>query len=191
MKRIGSNKRATSSARILFREVLLDLRAATSSDLRCVFQLGPNTPYLNLKLTRGWVGWGAGRSRHLRRSGSSERQARRVLVQPALGLRKSQKAQASQQSFGFSDEPEPVLRAVSITSNDAARRVGLDIFRNMRIPQESAIYRLFHGIEDYLSTLEDLGAWQSSDGSSLPARRVLVEARRFGADVYALVTPAH
>lgn len=40
-----------------------------------------------------------------------------------------------------------------------------------------------------LKAVEDLGWWEASDGTRLPDRRVVVEARRFGVDVFALITP--
>lgn len=113
-----------------------------------------------------------------------------LLIQPALALRKHERVGASQYSFGFKEKPEPVLRAVNVTRNESAKELGLDIFRNMRVPKKSVIYKVFSGEENYLEAIEDLGWWEASDGTHLPVRRVLVEARRFATDVHALLTPA-
>ena len=67
---------------------------------------------------------------------------------------------------------------------------GLEIFRNMRVPKKSVIYKVFSGEANYLEAIENLGWWEASDGTRLPLRRVLVEARRFGTDVHALLTLA-
>lgn len=112
-----------------------------------------------------------------------------LLLQADMAFRKQEKADAAQQSFGFKERPEPALRAVNITSNDAARELGLEVFRNMRAPKESVIHKVFSDVAASLKAVEDLGWWEASDGTSLPDRRVVVEARRFGADVFALITP--
>lgn len=111
-----------------------------------------------------------------------------LLIQVGLGLRKREKANISQASFGFREMPQPVLRALNITSNDAARETSLQIHRNMRVPKDSVIRRVWSEGADHLRAIENLSSWQASDGTSLPDRAVHVEAQRFGIDIYALVT---
>jgi hypothetical protein len=111
-----------------------------------------------------------------------------LLIQPGLGLRKREQIRADQNSFGFRDKPEPVLRALSVGSNEAAKAVGLQVHRNMRVPETSVIHKVFSGEANHLKTAEDLAWWKASDGSSLSPTTVFVEAKRFGEEIYALVT---
>ena len=113
-----------------------------------------------------------------------------LLIQPALALRKRETASGSQATFDFREKPEPVLRAVSITSNEHARTLDLVIFRNMRVPKRSVIYEVCsHGASE-LEAVEDLAWWESTEGGRLPTRPALVQAKRYGGDVYALVSLA-
>jgi hypothetical protein len=111
-----------------------------------------------------------------------------LLIQPGWGLRKCDRIAANQDSFRFRDKPEPVLRALSVSSNEAARDAGLRIHRNMRVPKTSAIHRVFSGEASHLKVSENLAWWESSDGSSLSPTNVVVEAKRFGEEVYALIS---
>lgn len=113
-----------------------------------------------------------------------------LLIQVGMGLRKREKASLPQGAFGFAERPEPALRALNITSNDAARERGLEIYRNMRVPERSVIHAGFSNGVDHLEAIENLSSWQASDGTSLPNRLVRVETERFGRDTYALVTLA-
>jgi hypothetical protein len=111
-----------------------------------------------------------------------------VLIQAGLGLRRHELMAASQGSFGFRDEPGQVLRAVGVTFNDAARENGLVVHRNMRIPLESVIHKVFSYQGSFLVADENLAWWQASSGPGLPERAVFVQARRFGNEVYALIS---
>lgn len=113
-----------------------------------------------------------------------------LLIQPALAVRKREQASNSQGSFGFNEKPEPVLRAVSILSNESARNLSLVIFRNMRIPKRSVIHEVYSNGTNELRAIEDLAWWESSEGGGLPSRRVLVQAARYGNEVYALISLA-
>jgi hypothetical protein len=113
-----------------------------------------------------------------------------LLIQVGLGFRKREKADGCQASFEFRERPEPALRALNITANDAARDTTLQIYRNMRVPKESVIHTVFSGGADHLKAIENLSSWEASDGTSLPNRAVLVEAERFGTDTHALVVLA-
>jgi len=110
-----------------------------------------------------------------------------LLIQVGLGLRKSEKANVAQTSFGFREKPQPVLRALNVTSNEAAREMGLQIHRNMRVPKDSVIQKVWSERADHLMAIENLSSWESSEGTSLPNRAVRVEAKLFGPDTYALV----
>lgn len=89
--------------------------------------------------------------------------------------------------FGRKDSRDS-LRAVHVTVNEAARRENLAIFENMRVPESSIIYRVFHGTP-YGEEVENLSSWKTSNGFTLPDRLVKVEAKRSWESVDALVIP--
>lgn len=76
------------------------------------------------------------------------RSRRQPLVQAQPALRKYEQALLGQESFGLIEEPQPSLRAVKVLPNDAAREIGLRIFTNMRVPEQSVIYKTFVGKVD-------------------------------------------
>jgi hypothetical protein len=112
-----------------------------------------------------------------------------LLIQATLGLKQGEKRQLDQGTLDFADGPVPVLRAVQVTPNDAARRSDLVIFPNMRIPERSIIHRLFAEELHEARAEEDLVWWESSDGTRLPSLKVHVLARRQWNAVQALITP--
>jgi hypothetical protein len=111
-----------------------------------------------------------------------------LLVQATLGLKRGEKRQLDQDTFDFAIEPVPVLRAVQVTPNDAARRGDLVIFPNMRVPVHSIIHRVFAGEMREAQAEEDLEWWESSDGARLPSLKIQVLARRTWNAVQALIT---
>ena len=94
-----------------------------------------------------------------------------------------------QHSFGFQDTPRPTLRAVYTTPNQAARELQITMIPNFRVPNQSVIHQVFHDEMPYAEAEEDLGMWESSDGTQLPSRRVQVKAKRVGDSVHALILP--
>jgi hypothetical protein len=82
----------------------------------------------------------------------------------------------------------PELRAINVTTNEAARNIGINIYKNMRVPKGSVIYSVFSGEYDSMEASEDLSWWETSDGTVLKQRSVLVQSKRVGDDVYALIT---
>ena len=111
-----------------------------------------------------------------------------ILVLCKEGLKKSEKRQAVQSSF-FDDLPVPVLRAVKVTTNEAAKEKGFNIFENMRVPKHSIIYDVHTGKDDYTEALEDLSWWETSTGDILPKQRILVKTKNYWGDTYALIIP--
>jgi hypothetical protein len=89
--------------------------------------------------------------------------------------------------FGRKDSRDS-LRAVHVTVNEAARRENLAIFENMRVPESSIIYRVFHDMP-YGEAVENLSSWKTSNGFTLPDRLVKVEAKRSWESVDALIVP--
>jgi len=111
-----------------------------------------------------------------------------VLIEAALAHKKAQ-GDSSQAMFGFITAPAPTLRAVNVMPNEAARRQGLQIFRNFRVPQASIISRVFTGDSFQGEARENLNWWKASDGPQLPNVPILVRARRIRQSVHALVVP--
>ena len=113
-----------------------------------------------------------------------------LLITAELAVRKSERAQLSQQGFAFTRHPEFKLRATRVKANEAARRNGFKIFENMRVPERSIIYRVFAEGILYGMEREDLSWWTASDGTMLEPRPVMIEARLTLAEhVEALVSP--
>jgi hypothetical protein len=90
----------------------------------------------------------------------------------------------------FGDDPPPgEVRAVKVLPNEAAKREGLFIPTNMRVPEDSVIHRLFEPeplTDGYAQ--ECLSQWKSQ-GKALPRWPVAVEGRMVADRVIALVQP--
>lgn len=112
-----------------------------------------------------------------------------VLIRAQMGLKKAQQQSLEQRGFEFVAPPMPVLRAVDVTTNTAARKAGISIPRNMRVPSESAIHRVLAEDIDEIEALENLD-WWASKGRTLAPRAVRVIAQRAWEDqVNALIAP--
>lgn len=105
------------------------------------------------------------------------------------GLKKSESRQAIQGSFDFNVRPVPALRAVKITTNEAATEKDIIIYKNMRVPEHSIIYDVHNGKTDYAEALEDLSWWETSSGDVLPKQKILIKAKKYWGDTYALIIP--
>lgn len=112
-----------------------------------------------------------------------------ILLTAMMGMRKSEERQSVQNHFDFVEAPAEYLRAVRVTSSDAAREAGFTIFRNMRVPESSIIHRVYCDSITELEAEEDLSMWRSSDGGVLPSLKVTVKARKSWHGVEALITP--
>jgi hypothetical protein len=112
-----------------------------------------------------------------------------LLLCAEMAVRKHEEAKLVQQSFHFQNTPLPVLRAVHVTPNDEARKIGMTIYKNMRIPKSSVIYRVFMDGITYDESEENLSWWESSDGTILPERPVRVKAKGSRDSVDAMIIP--
>lgn len=112
-----------------------------------------------------------------------------VLIRAQMGLKKAQRRALGQGAFDFFGSPEAALRAVDVTTNAAARDVGISIPRNMRIPSKSVIHRAIAEDLDELEAVENLAWWSASGGRTLPSRAVRVIARRVWDQANALIVP--
>lgn len=111
-----------------------------------------------------------------------------ILLLCKVGLKKSEIRQAVQTSF-FDTISVPVLRAVKVTANEAAKEMDIKIFENMRVPKHSIIYDVHNCITDYAEALEDLSWWETSNGTILQKRKILVKAKNYWGDTYVLIIP--
>ncbi len=120
-----------------------------------------------------------------------------IYLEAKLGYKKDQlgKLDESQLRLFANDEPVAKLRVVRATPNEQAKLLRLRFDRNMEVPEESVIARLFfetdwsEGARD-AAGVESLTLWQHSDGKALGTASVVIEARRMKDCVFALVGPA-
>jgi hypothetical protein len=84
----------------------------------------------------------------------------------------------------------PLLRVVRSTANDEALQRGIYAPPNWRVPSRSAIAAVHEGEIQVEPVVEDLGAWETTDGSNLSSLPVYVECRSYGRTVQALIYPA-
>ncbi|HEV2494339.1 MAG TPA: hypothetical protein VG204_14835 [Terriglobia bacterium] len=112
-----------------------------------------------------------------------------VLVEARLACKRGQEHLAAQGSFEFSPAVRRDLRAVKISMNDGARKMGLRLFPNMRVPPASVISTVFRNGENHLKQIEDLSWWEASGGFKLCPMKVRVEALRYRDSVLALIVP--
>ena len=112
-----------------------------------------------------------------------------VYLEAMLAHKKEVKRRLQTPSM-FGDDPPPgELRAVKVIPNKAAQEDGLTIPTNMRVPADSVIHRLFDAEPQSSDDgKEDLSQWESK-GKSLDARAVVVEGRKVGDRVIAIVQP--
>jgi hypothetical protein len=79
------------------------------------------------------------------------------------------------------------LRVCTQTRSPAANEIRLSCFPNMRVPMSSPIFAAFSE-KGKVEGLENLGAWTTSTGGSLPPIRVFTSAVCFGEVVYGLIS---
>lgn len=112
-----------------------------------------------------------------------------ILLSAQLALRKSEASSLGQMILDVGQhEPVPVLRAVHVTVNEAAREEGIQLHKQWRVPKESIIAGVFASGE-YAEATENLSWWTTSSGSRLDNCPVLVKARKGWEAVEALVIP--
>lgn len=110
-----------------------------------------------------------------------------ILVQAEMAFSKTE-ADNSQLGFRFRDVPVPSLRAVRATVNEAARELGIQFFKNWRVPGESVVSTVFLN-GGYSEADEDLNWWTTSSGQRLETYAVRVKAKKIGESVQALLIP--
>lgn len=110
-----------------------------------------------------------------------------ILVNAQLAHRASDKG-GGQCDFDFAPRPKRALRAVGVVVNEAARKRGLSLYRNFRVPQRSIIHAVFCGGFER-ETIENLNWWSASGGTRMGNIPVRVRARWIGDSVFAILVP--
>lgn len=110
-----------------------------------------------------------------------------ILLEAGLSYKKREREMLATGAKGI----QPALRVSRSIGNTEARQRSFFIPRNMRVPLDSVIEKVFSGMgRNDSSAIERLESWSTSDGRTLPVGRLLVEARRTGDYVIALVSLA-
>lgn len=96
-----------------------------------------------------------------------------------------------QQELGIAPAPVPMprLRVTALIGNRAAQGCGLEIWRNMRVPDDSVLSRAFaaEGPGTWVGD-EDQSWWVTSANGPLTALPIRIEATRQGRFVYGLIS---
>ena len=104
-----------------------------------------------------------------------------IHIRAELGFNKDQKRQLQQNHFGFVEEPQAVLRIVSISINEAARELRFGLFENMRVPTSSVLQDIYANRLAYREGVEDLADW--TDAASGPVK-IKARFRDVGVDAF-------
>jgi hypothetical protein len=103
-----------------------------------------------------------------------------IILQAAMGYKMAEeRAMASLQSELIpAEKPSPQLRVKTVVPNPAARRMGIMLPKNMRVPAGSVIMAAAQNPEAHQSiqAVENLNWWRTSDGTALRHASVQVEA---------------
>jgi len=85
---------------------------------------------------------------------------------------------------------QPQLRIAQCYANAAAQRSALEIFRQMRVPPQSLLTRVFEsGYDSDATGNEDQSWWETSKDGPLTALPLTVHGYRRGAHVYGMLCP--
>lgn len=99
---------------------------------------------------------------------------------------------SKQRRFFADDPPVAKLRVGLAVPNQAASDEDFRIVPNMRVPEGSIIHTLHsESAAEQASGTENLESWEFSDGGTLPAREVWVDARKAGNRIIAIVQPVN
>jgi hypothetical protein len=96
-----------------------------------------------------------------------------VYLRAELKLKRQEERQQTQTVL-WVQPPGSKLRISDLAVNAAARSAGAELFLNMRVPEQSILYRIFTAQEDAGTALECLSMWESSDRGALRAHDIIV-----------------
>lgn len=119
-----------------------------------------------------------------------------IYIEAGLGYKKHEDEllRSNQLDLFPSAPPIAKLRVLQVSPNDAARKLGLRIDRNMQVPPDSLISEL--GADGDAASagpvrrVESLQEWRHSDGTAIGTGLIDVEARSQGDRVIALIQPS-
>ncbi|HVF71028.1 MAG TPA: hypothetical protein VM940_05415 [Chthoniobacterales bacterium] len=118
-----------------------------------------------------------------------------IFLDAALGLKKAEERALNSEQQEFFPQPPPVaqLRVRTAISNGPARRLGLKIHSNMRVPGTSVIASVFNRDDEFNPefAFENLSQWATSGGAHLPPTPVSVDAMRVRDHVWAIIAPTN
>lgn len=117
-----------------------------------------------------------------------------LLVEAGLGVKNAERDASESHQLALIERAaaQPVLRVLVAISNDAARRTRFRVDRNMAVPVESVVHRVFAGVESGMGAsgefeaMEDLILWRHSDGEPVGSGKVRIHTKRLGQRVVAL-----
>jgi hypothetical protein len=114
-----------------------------------------------------------------------------ICLEAGMCLRNEEQSRVNSQQrelFSLGKRPSEKLRVLGAVPNKAGRARKLRIDFHMEVPKESVVYDAFlssPGVN--VRDREELDCWRHSDGTTLPATVVDIEARRVGDTVIALI----
>lgn len=111
-----------------------------------------------------------------------------LLIEAKLALKKDEQTELLQGSFGFFEPPTPRLRVQSAVASTAAKKQGLYIPKNFRVPEASIVHEVFTDGRGHGVALECLSLWESSDGKFLKPTPIRVEVCKHFESVMALIS---
>lgn len=113
------------------------------------------------------------------------------LLKARLLYKNSEKRQLNDLLSGLDDinPPQPKLRVLSSSPNDAATQLGIRFHENMQVPETSLVSEAFKGPEDRAKGQETLEIWRTSKGGPIGKGRIDIDARRRGEEVWCFVHP--
>ena len=119
-----------------------------------------------------------------------------LYIEVGMGYKKSEEEQLNSKQMALFpvESPQAKLRVLVVAPNEAAKKNGIRVDRNMQVPAESVLSSLFFTTPIGRLSLdakaqENLGIWRHSNGTSLANIDVNVEARRLGDRVMGLILP--
>jgi hypothetical protein len=119
--------------------------------------------------------------------------APQLFIIAGLGLKKSEETLMVSQQRNFADKNtmiQPKLRALEVILSKEAENSNFRIHKNMRIPHDSVIFKIYEDMEDSCEACfghENLSWWEHSKGC-LDDAKIFVEAKKSGDKVFALVS---
>ncbi len=103
-----------------------------------------------------------------------------------------QRVRSNQKNFLQDDPPVAKLRIGLSIANQTAIDRDFRVVPKMRVPECSVIHRLyFDPTNEQASGQENLSDWEFSNGGSLPACKVWIDARKAGERIIAIVQPVN